>query len=105
MIKRIFIAGPVSAISKREVLRNIKKANKIGKIISKNGDLVYIPQNHKQIFKSKNKDKEYSLKLSKSILKNWATHIFLIKGWKKSKGATEEYKFAIKNKIKIMKDD
>ena len=104
MIKKIFIAGPKSGKTPQEVIKNIEVANKYAEKLVKQGNYVYVPHNIKGYIKDPDEQKRYFIELSKSIIKNWATHIYMLPNWEKSAGAVEEYNYAKKLKLKILKE-
>lgn len=104
MIKRIFIAGPKSGKNSKEQIRNIKIANEHAKKLVEEGHYVYVPHNIIGYIKNSENQKKYFINLSKSIIKNWATHIYMLPNWKTSAGAVAEYNYAKKLKIKILRE-
>ena len=88
-MKTIYIAGPYRAKTRLGVLLNILKARKAAKELSKEGWCVFTPHMNTALFDGICSDK-FWLDCGMEFLKR-SDAIFLLKKWRLSEGAKEEY--------------
>ena len=97
---RIYVAGPYTHIDEQTQDIFIMRAEAIGKLIAKNNIKVYVPHIATGYWDDINSYK-YFIDLHISILKDWATDLYLLQDWKTSNGAILEYYTALEEVKKI----
>ena len=102
MIK-VYVAGKYNDVSKKEIEKNIRKAETVAKKIASEGIFVYVPHMATAHWDNVN-SYEYFTDLHMDFVKNWATDILVIEGWKNSKGTITEIRIAEEMGLNIWYD-
>jgi len=102
VVERIYVAGPISADTEEETMKNYRRGQEVGVVLEKLGHLVFVPHNY--VVRNHNQVRlpihqyETLLKLDFSVIENWATAFYFIGS---SPGADRELELAKRLGLKI----
>jgi len=99
--KLVYVAGKYSAPTDEEIKRNVEHAAKVGLDLIRMGFDVIIPHKNTDGFHKEDIPYERWMELSLNILSR-CDAIYMLKGWRESKGAKKEYEFACNLKLEIL---
>jgi len=98
---RIYVAGPISAPTKEQMMANIHQADEVGKALLLAGHYPFIPHTQSQYWwdDPRPEFKSYDLIVKDFDIMGWLSvcdAVFFCKNWRKSKGTRMEHRAARK---------